>query len=540
MHLGCRPIRLFRRGLCCLTMLPWLAVSVAKTPTAAESAAPPQAIMPYESEVGFEAANLLDGKVLPLLTARGIQPAALCSDEVFLRRVYLDVIGTLPDPAEVHEFLRDSDPRKRAALIEALLEREEYADYWSLKWCDLLRVKAEFPINLWPNAAQAYHRWIREALRENMPLDRFARALLTSSGSNFRNPPVNFYRAVQGKDASSLTAAVALTFLGSRIESWPAERRAGMEVFFSKVAYKGTHEWKEEIVHCDPAPRGALKAVFPDGKPVEIAPDADPRVVFADWLLDPKNPAFARNLANRAWAWLMGRGIIHEPDDIRPDNPPSNHLLLDYLERELVKSGFDMKHLLRVILNSRTYQQSSIPRDARPEAEALFAFYPPRRLEAEVLIDALCGIGETGESYSSAIPEPFSFIPPAQRTIALADGSITSAFLEQFGRPARDTGLESERNNHPTDEQRLYLLNSNDVRRKIERSPRIERLVNATGRDQARLIRSLYLMILSREPTRQEAAAAADYFRSSKLRPRQAATDLAWALINSKEFLYRH
>lgn len=496
--------------------------------------------MPYEKDVSFEPADSLDGKVLPMLTARGVQPAALCSDEVFVRRVYLDVIGTLPDPSEVHEFLRDSDPRKRAVLIDALLDREEYADYWSLKWCDLLRVKAEFPINLWPNAAQAYHRWIRDAMRENMPMDRFARALLTSSGSNFRNPPVNFYRAVQGRGAPTLAAAVALTFLGARIESWPADRRAGMEVFFSKVAYKGTREWKEEIVYCDPAPRGVLKAVFPDGKPVEIAPDTDPRAVFADWLLDPKNPHLARNLSNRAWFWMMGRGIVHEPDDIRSDNPPSNHLLLDYLERELVKSKFDMKHLFRLILNSRTYQQSSIPRDNRPEAEALFAFYPPRRLDAEVLIDALCGIGETGENYSSAIPEPFTFIPPAQRTIALADGSITSAFLEQFGRPARDTGLEAERNNHPTDEQRLYLLNSNDIRRKIERSPRIERLVNATGRDQARLIRSLYLMILSREPTRQEAAAAADYYKSSKLRPRQAANDLAWALINTKEFLYRH
>jgi hypothetical protein len=484
--------------------------------------------------------NLVDAPMLATLRGRGIEPANLCSDEVFVRRAYLDVIGTLPDPQEILGFLQDRSPGKRAALIDALLEREEFADYWALKWCDLLRVKAEFPINLWPNAVQGYHRWIHDAIRENKPYDQFVRALLTSSGSNFRVPPVNFYRAIQGRDPSAIAGAVALTFMGTRIENWPQDRRLGMAAFFSRIAYRNTAEWKEEIVCLNPASSTTLEAAFPDGHTVRISPGEDPRRVFADWLVAPDNPWFARNIVNRMWAWLMGRGIIHEPDDIRPDNPPANPELLALLEKELVKAKYDLRHIYRLILNSRTYQQSPIPRSNHPEAEALFACYPVRRLDAEVLIDALDWIGGTGESYESLIPEPFTFIPQSQRTIALADGSISSPFLEMFGRPARDTGLESERNNQPTDTQRLHLLNSTDIQRKIEQSPRLRRITQTAGANRRELISRIYLNILSRFPTPAELAAAEKYAQTPGLNPTQAASDLAWALINSKEFLYRH
>ncbi len=499
-----------------------------------------QTVQPFERDVEVEASKPIDELVLASLRVRDIQPANVCSDATFLRRAYLDVIGTLPEPAAVREFLRDRSPDKRAALIDALLEREEFADYWSLKWCDLLRVKAEFPINLWPNAVQAYHRWIHDAMRENMPYDAFARALLTSSGSNFRVAPVNFYRAMQGHEPSTIATAVALTFMGTRIENWPEDRRAGMEAFFSRIAYKGTAEWKEEIVCLDPAPAGPLDAVFPDGTAVQVPPGEDPRRVFADWLIRPDNPWFARNIVNRVWAWLVGRGIIHEPDDVRADNPPSNPELLAYLEKELVSADYDLRHVYRLILNSRTYQQSPIPRSDSADAEALFACYPVRRLDAEVLIDALCWIAGDGESYSSPIPEPFTFIPKEHRTIALADGSITSQFLEMFGRPSRDTGLESERNNECTSKQRLYLLNSSQVQQRISGSPRLRRLGNRLGRDRAGLVREIYVIILSRRPTLAEQAAAEDYWTSGGVSQSQAAEDLAWALINSKEFLYRH
>jgi len=486
--------------------------------------------------------NSIDTMVMSTLRKQGIQPANLCSDEVFIRRVYLDVIGTLPEPEDVRKFLesRSPSPRKRAALIYTLLQRDEFADYWSLKWCDLLRVKAEFPINLWPNAVQAYHRWIHDALKENMPYDQFARELLTSSGSNFRVPQVNFYRAIQGQEPSAIAGAVALTFMGVRLDQWPQANRAGMEAFFSRLAYKNTAEWKEEIVYLDPAPTDPLKAVFPDGTAVQIQPGEDPRVVFADWLIDPDNPWFARNIVNRIWAWLLGRGIIHEPDDIRPDNPAVHPKLLEYLEKELVKSEYDLRYIYRLILNSRTYQQSSIPQSDHPDAEALFAFYPVRRLDAEVLIDALCWISGTQESYSSPIPEPFTFIPEENRSIDLADGSITSQFLEMFGRPSRDTGLESERNNQSNDAQRLHLLNSTHIQDKLERTERLNGLIKTAKGNRRMLINMIYLNILSRYPTQDELATAEQYTQGKGINLRQATSDLAWALINTKEFLYRH
>jgi len=494
----------------------------------------------FESRSRFTVANRIDEIVAAGLRSRGLEPARLCTDEVFVRRVYLDVIGTLPTPQQVRAFLRDRQPDKRRRLIDALLERPEYADYWSLKWCDLLRVKAEYPIKLWPNAVQAYHQWIHQQLASNGPYDRFARALLTSSGSNFRVPAVNFYRAVQERSPAGIAKAVALTLMGSRIEKWPAERQAGLAALFSKVAYKKTAEWKEEIVYLDPEATQPLEAVLPDGTRVRVGAWDDPRAAFADWLIRPENPWFAKAVVNRIWAWLLGRGIIHEPDDIRDDNPPIYPELLEYLEKELAGSGWDLRHIYRLILNSSTYQQSCVPRGQGPQWAGAFACYPVRQLDAEVLIDAICQITGTRESYSSPIPEPYTFIPEQHRTIMLPDGSITSPFLEIFGRPARDTGLWSERRSRPTDAQRLHLLNSSHIRKKIESSWRLRALGRAARRDRRRLIDDVYLLVLSRRPTRAERAAVENTFRKDRVDPKEALEDLVWALINTKEFLCRH
>lgn len=580
-------------------------------------------VVPFETAAELSMEHPIDKIVFSRLKQLGIQPARLCSDAVFVRRVYLDVIGTLPTAEEARQFLEDPNPRKRESLVDRLLQREEFADYWAMKWSDLLRVKAEFPINLWPNAAQAYYRWIRTAIQQNMPYDRFVRELLTANGSNFRVPQVNFYRAVQSKDPTTICQAVALNFMGVRADKWPKEQLLGMAAFFSRISYKATGEWKEEIVAFDPekllspaqaptlpgtvsasdsndappppAPSspepsagsassgqsspssvsltgtvGELVAVFPDGTSVRIRPEQDPRVVFVDWLTDANNPWFAKNIVNRIWAWLLGRGIIHEPDDIRPDNPPSNPELLAYLEKELIASRYDLKQIYRLILTSQTYQLSSIPRSRKPEAAAQFAYYPVRRLEAEVLIDALNQITGTSEQYTSMIPEPFTYIPAGYRAIALPDGSITSAFLEQFGRPPRDTGLEAERSNRITADQRLHLLNSTHIQRKIQQGPKLQALLQSVrstpsakplpgagrkgpaGRARA-LLRSepdgtrsieevfteLYLTILSRRPTPEEKAVVAEYVQGASVK-REAALDVAWALINSAEFLYRH
>ena len=208
---------------------------------------------PYESADPPLARDAVDRAVFGALKTQGVTPARLSSDAVFVRRVYLDVIGTLPTADEARAFIDDRDASKRSALIDRLLDRDEFADYWAMKWCDMLRVKSEFPINLWPNAVQAYHRWIRTAIRDNVPYDRFARELLTASGSNFRDPAVNFYRAVQSREPSAIASAVALTFMGARAEAWPKARLDGMAAFFSQIGYKPTGEWKEEIVYFDPA-----------------------------------------------------------------------------------------------------------------------------------------------------------------------------------------------------------------------------------------------------------------------------------------------
>jgi hypothetical protein len=241
---------------------------------------------------------------------------------------------------------------------------------------------------------------------------------------------------------------------------------------------------------------------------------------------------------NRIWSWLLGRGIIHEPDDIRPDNPAVNPELLAYLERELISSRYDLKHIFRLILNSKTYQLSSIPEGDNPQGEANFSHYPPRRLEAEVLIDAICQFTGTTEKYSSPIPEPFTFIPENLRSIELADGSINSSFLEMFGRPARDTGLESERNNRPTADQELHLLNSTHIRRKIEQSQKLRELLQAKKKPRE-IIEDLYLTILSRYPTDEELEIVREYAQPGH-EGRRPMMDLIWALINSAEFLYRH
>jgi len=501
----------------------------------------------FESRADLTSQGRIDELVFGKLKELEIQPARMCSDEVFVRRVYLDVIGTLPTAQEARQFLADQDSNKRSNLVDRLLEREEFTDYWAMKWSDLLRVKAEFPINLWPNAVQAYHRWIRTRIEENMPYDRFVREVLTASGSNFRDPQVNFYRAIQSREPQATAQAVALTFMGARAENWPEDRLAGMAVFFSQVGYKTTAEWKEQVVFfdsfktaTDAADGVPGTAVFPDGAQVRLSPDRDPREVFADWLIAPENPWLARNIVNRIWHWLLGRGIIHEPDDIRPDNSPNNPEVLAYLERELIVGRYDLRHIYRLILNSKTYQLSSIPRTDHAEAEAHFAYYPLRRLDAEVLIDALCQITGTTEEYTSPIPEPFTFIPDDQRSIALADGSITSPFLEMFGRPARDTGFVSERNNRSTAAQRLHMLNSSHIRLKIEQSQKLRTMFVSSRRNPLRAVTDLYLTILSRPPTEDELKILRNYSESGDVIGREFVVDLTWALVNIMEFLYRH
>ncbi|MEX0321959.1 MAG: DUF1553 domain-containing protein [Puniceicoccaceae bacterium] len=514
----------------------------------------PAIVEPFETELIQTPAKRIDELIHKKLDDKGIQAANHCSDAVFLRRAFIDVTGTLPPAKASIAFQRMKADNKRSRVINQLLESDSYVDYWTLKWSDLLRIKAEFPINLWPNGVQAYHRWIKEAVSSDLPYDQFVRELLTSSGSNFRVPPVNFYRAIEGQKPETIAAAVALTFMGTRFESMTKKQRADMAHIFSRVAYKSTDEWKEEIVYLDPTQYSPMEITFPDGKSKKIAAGEDPRQAFADWLVQPDNPWFTKSIVNRVWFWLMGRGLIHEPDDIRGDNPCVNPALMSYLQKQFVKSGYDIKGLFRLILNSRAYQQSAIPQSDHPEAEALFAHYNVRRLDAEVLIDALGWFGGSGELYQSPVPEPFTFVPEYKRTITLSDGTITSQFLEKFGRPGRDSGTELERNNEISVDQTMYLLNSSEVQKKIRNSPLMKAAIRDSKGNNRVLIRSLYLILLSRNPTPEEMKSSFNYY--TKMLPKtannqrqkrnlwnkrqQASEDLAWSLINSKEFLHRH
>lgn len=569
----------------------------------------------FETSLRAAPESAIDRIVSRKLASMNLHPT-LCSDAVFLRRVYLDVIGTLPTSKEAREFFESKNRSKRRVLIERLLEREEFADYWSMKWGDVLRIKAEFPVNLWPNAAQAYHRWVRASIAANKPYSKFARELLTSSGSNFRVGPVNFYRAIPSRTPDGIAGAVALTLMGTRVEGWPAERLAGTAAFFSQVGYKPTAEWKEEIVFWDPyglskipgsvapgkaalappaatpekaaspAPQPAaepavvlktpapFRAVAPDGASVMIPTDRDPREMFANWLIRPENPWFAKCAVNRIWAWLLGRGIIHEPDDIRDDNPPVYPELLEYLEKEFVDSGYDLKTVYRLILNSRTYQSSSLLRTKNPKAEAYFGCYLVRRLDAEVLIDAIDRVTGTTDLYTSAIPEPFTYIPEDKPAIAIADGSITSPFLALFGRSARATGMLTERASKPLPGQWLHMLNSSHIQNKLERGTWMKTLTESGDRSLEEIVDELYLTILSRYPTQEELTSIMEYLfftvgdkpaaaagkspptagkapgkgrparnrlpRLSGQQKRNNSIDIAWALMNSIEFLYRH
>ncbi|AQQ09019.1 hypothetical protein L21SP3_00816 [Sedimentisphaera cyanobacteriorum] len=484
----------------------------------------------------------LDRAVLSVLKEKGLKPAEKCSDTVFLRRIYLDLTGTIPHNWQVREFLKDKSKNKRQKLINKLLGSPEYADYWTMKLCDTLRVKAEFPVNLWPNGVQAYYKWIYDSVLNNKPYDKFAQEILLSSGSNFRSPPVNFYRAIQGNEPETIASAAALTFMGIRLENWPDKTSQSITPFFSRLCYKGTKEWKEEIIYNDPAAETKLIATLPfGGREVTIDAGEDPRAPFVKWLVSGENDYFAENMVNRVWYWLMGSGIYTDLDNRRPESRPVNPKLMSCLKKEFVSSGWDVAHLIKFITSSQTYQQSSMPEQRPAEAEKYFACYKIRRVEAEVLSDILDKIfGGSSGNYISRIPEPFTFFPAYKKAVSIQDGSITSPFLALFGKPSRDTGFLAERNLEPSAAQSRYLLNSNYINSKISRSWKLKKLVRDNRKNGNRIAAGLYLSILSRPPSQEELKHALDYSRSSGLNLLNASQDIAWALVNSREFSYKH
>ena len=509
-----------------------------------------QVTLPYArlaKPLEFPAANVIDEKLRAKWQELGLTPSPLCSDEDFFRRIHLDGIGTLPSPQDIKRFLADRSPDKRSKAIDRVLDRPEFVDFWALKWGDLLRINRD-AIN--DKGMWSFHNWVRASLRDNKPLDRMAREIITAEGSTFTQGPANYYRLSTGADNQAETTAQL--FLGTRMqcakchhhpfERWSQDDYYGMTAFFVRLGTKNSQEFglfgRETIVYLRPGgearhPRkGVVVKPHALGGPVADDP-FDRRRKLAEWLTAKDNPFFARNFANRFWAYFMGRGLVEPIDDLRSTNPPSNPELLDALAAELIKEKYDLKRFLRTIMRSRAYQLS-----ARAEASnradssnTYYTRYTVKRLTAEQLADAL--------DFTTGTREKYQGLPLGTRAIQLPDTRVRSFLLDVFGRPPRQITCECERTMQPNIAQALHLLNGDFLNRKIA-SPagRIDRLLKAKTPLPA-VVEELYLVTLSRPPHAEESARAREWVAKAPS-VREGLNDLLWVLLNSREFQFNH
>ena len=447
-----------------------------------------------------------------------------CRDDLFLRRAYLTVTGALPTPEECVKFIDDSAPNKREALIDELLESELGIRYMQMHWGDILRIKSEFPSNLWPNGVQAYNRWVYEQLMNNVPYDKFVRGLLLSEGSNFRAPAANFYRGFQKRTPENIYANINLLFLGNR------NCTDNGHLCFSQIKYKSTKEWKEEIIYLD-IHKGAphQQVILSDNTRLKLSTNTDWRETYVDWLTSPKNRRFAEVMVNRMWYWVFGKGIVQEPDDWREDNKPSNPELLNRLTDNFIKNKFNIRALMKEILLSQEFNAKTAPEGS----------YVPQRLPAEVIIDAIASTTGIWDTYTSRVPEPFTVYPPKTRATHLGDATVSSSELELFGKVSRDVSLESQRNNAITSRQLLYLMNSSVLEQNIRKSPVLKKICEQSY-EISHIANSLSLLILSRRATAEEIEMYKAHMRDNRLSTSEFSYDLMWMLLNSNEFLYNH
>src|SRR5262245_11547872 len=496
------------------------------------------------------ARNYVDEHVFAKLKVLQIEPAPLCTDEEFVRRAHLDAIGRLPTPDEVRAFLADKNPTKRAKLIDALLERPEFADWWALKWSDRLGVNQRFVGKI---GAVKYHQWVRGAMAANVPEDRFARTILTAAGANYSNPPAGFFRRLRNPELRA--EEVAQLFMGARVqcakchnhpgENWTQDDYYGVAAFFARVQYRdgpffvGIYDKEETVLAkrdgslTHPRTGLVVKPKFPGGAAIEISPDADPRAAFADWLTAPDNPYFARAAANRIWFHLLGRGVVEPVDDLRSTNPPSIPALLDALTADLVKSGFDRKHLIRTIMNSRVYQSSGRKNATNGDDGKYFSRFVPRRLGAEALLDAVCDATGVGESFKG--------FPAGTRAVQLPDGEFPYAFLRVFGRPPRASACECERDTDTTLHMALMLQGGNFLQDKLAVPTGRVATLAASKLTDREAVEEMFLLTLSRQPTAAELEKVLGFLAKGDERSRQQRfEDVMHALLNHPEFLFQH
>lgn len=494
--------------------------------------------------------DLVDAKLRQLKFA----PSPRCDDATFLRRVYLDVIGILPTVAEIRSFLADESPEKRSRLIDDLLERPEFARFWALKWGDLLRLTSD---RIGGDGVHKYHRWIRRAVDSNMSYDEFARRLLTARGSTHANPPANFYRTAA--DTNECVETVSQVFLGARLqcakchnhpfERWTQDNYYGMAAFFNRVRRGDTAKPDEKLVWVaregevtQPRTGEQMKPWLPGRGDVQPSGSDDRRELFVRWLTGPDNPYFARIEVNRIWSYLMGRGIVDPPDDFRDSNPPSNPELLDALADDFVRSGFDRKHIIRTILNSRTYQASTETTRFNESDSQYFSHREPRMLTAEQLLDAITAVSGVAESFGS--------LPPGTKATHLpAPDLVKHQFLEDFGQPKRKTACQCERSAESNLGMAIQFYNGPLLHRKLtDPDNRFRTLAAAGGSDEA-IVTELHLAAYGRPPSEAELESHLGYLKSKQTErgdrsPEEARDealeDICWAILTSNEFLLQH
>lgn len=503
--------------------------------------------------------NFIDDLVLKKLEALHIPPSPLCSDNEFVRRAYLDAAGILPTPAEVQKFVGDARPDRRARLIDELLQRPECVDYWAYKWSDLLLVSSR---KLQQPAVRAFYQFVRQSVADNKPWDRFAREILTARGSNLSAGQANYF--VLHKDVTDLTEATSVTFMGTSLtccrchnhplEKWTQDQYWSLANLFAQVGIKNGDRAGEftvqsllegDILH--PRRGYAMTPAPLDGKPLSDAA-VDRRTYFADWLTSPENPYFARAVVNRVWRNFMGRGLVEAEDDLRATNPPTNPELLDALARDLVKHGHDVKQLMRTIMNSASYQRTSLPLPENKSDDRFYSHYLVRRLPAEVVLDAY--------SYVTKVPTSFEQLdlgpsggrtktgdyPLGTRALQLPDTLLVSQFLDAFGRPEREQTCACERQQESSVTQALHLNNGQTLNDKLrDKRSRVEEwLKEQITNDEA--IGRLYMLALARTPTADErkhfGELLADAARDGQTSRREMLEDLFWAVLTGREFLF--
>jgi len=484
-----------------------------------------------------------------------LEPSAEASGEEFIRRATLDICGTLPTVEEVTAYQTDVQPNKRARLIDRLLSRPEYASYFALKWADILQNRGRgYSTGRQRAGTTLFADWIRDCIAANVPYDRFVSEILTAVGSQETNPPAVWYRTV--RTTENYVESVSQAFLGVRVQCaqchhHPAERWSQADYFalaaiFARVGRKGGFADAEvptneiiyladegQVVH----PRtGQVVQPRPLGGPdFELNRYDDPRRKLAEWMTAPENPFFARTMVNRMWGHFLGRGIIHPIDDARSTNPPSNPDLLDALARDFVASGFDVKHLVRSICNSRAYCLSSAPNETNRDDVQNFASFHPRRLPAEVLLDAMSQVLDAPTTFS-AVAGTF---PAGTRAIDLPDEAVPSQFLDVFGRPNRSSACECERVDSPALGQALALVSSSELQEKLMAENGYVHKLAKNGRAHADNVQELFVRLFARPPRIEELNTACRFLEAAPDRS-EAYQSLVWSLVATSEFLFNH